>query len=411
MSKLWLIALNEFKRNVFKKSFIFALLSVPLVIGFFVGLGLIMTSLEKNNAPVGYVDHAGILVNPLPAPVGRSEKPIEFILFESESEAREALEAEKIQAYYVIAPDYDETSQIELFYLKEPGSNATRQFYDFIQINLLREQPPEVANRATVRSEVTIRSPDGSLEFPAGGPTLEHFMPMLISVAFVFLLMMSSGYLMAGVVDEKQNRTMEVLMTSISPTQFIVGKVLGIVAISLTQLATWVLVGVLAVVVGGDVLALEFFQTADIEWGTILRIIAIAIPAYVLASALLFALGATVAEAQEGQSLGGIFFMLHMIPLYLLGILIENPNGILSVVLSFLPFTSLLTVGFRSMFAVLPSWQIAISVAIQTFCAFGAMWLAAFLFRLGMLRYGQRLRFSEIFGNKRRTATTKASLS
>ncbi len=409
MSKLWLVALNEFKRNVFKKSFILALLSVPLLIGFNVGLVLIMTSLEKNDAPVGYVDHAGLLVNPLPAPVGRSEKPIEFIPFKIESEAREALEAEEIQAYYVLAPDYHETSQIEMLYLKEPGTNATRQFYDFIQINLLREQPPEIARRATVRSEVTIRSPDGSLEFPAGGPALGHFLPMLISVAFIFLLMMSSGYLMAGVVDEKQNRTMEVLMTSISPTQFIAGKVLGIAAISLTQLATWSLVGILAVV-GGDVLGIEWFQNPSIEWGAILRMIAIAIPAYVLASALMFAIGSTVAEAQEGQALGALFFMLHMIPIYMIVVLIENPNGTLSVVLSLLPFTSLLTVGFRSMFTVIPFWQIAGSVAIQTLCALGALWLAALVFRLGMLRYGQRLKLGEIF-RRRRTATTKASLS
>jgi ABC-2 type transport system permease protein len=410
MSKLWLVALNEFKRNVFKKSFILALLSVPLLVGFNVGLGAIMISLEKNNAPVGYVDQSGLLVDPLPAPVGSSEKPIEFLPFETEDEARQALEGEEIQAYYVLAPDYSQTSEIELVYLEEPGTNATRQFYDFIQINLLRDQPPEIAKRATVRSEVTIRSTDGSLEFPAGGPTLGHFLPMLISIAFVFLLMMSSGYLMAGVVDEKQNRTMEVLMTSISPTQFIAGKVMGIIAISLTQLVTWSLVGILAVVIGGDMLGIEWLQNPNIEWGTILRIIAIAIPAYVLASALLFALGATVAEPQEGQSLGAIFFMLHMIPLYLLVALIENPNGTLSVVLSLFPFTSLLAVGFRSMFAVIPFWQIAGSVAIQTMCALGAMWLAAFVFRLGMLRYGQRLKLSEIF-RKRRTATTKASLS
>ncbi len=410
MSKLWLVAVNEFKRNVFKKGFILALLSVPLLIGFNVGLGLIFNYLEKKNAPVGYVDLAGLLVHPLPAPIDGSEKPIEFIPFKTESEARQALEAEEIQAYYVLSPEYLETSQVELFYLKEPGTNATRQFYDFIQINLLREHPPEIARRATIRSEVTIRSPDGSLEFPAGGPALRHFLPMLISVAFVFLLMMSSGYLMAGVVDEKQNRTMEVLVTSISPTQFIAGKVLGIVAISLTQLVTWSLVGVLAVVIGGDVLGVEWFQNPSIEWGTILRIVAIAIPAYVLASALLFALGATVAEAQEGQSLGAIFFMLHMIPLYVITVLIENPQGTLSVVLSILPFTSLFTVGFRSMFAVIPFWQIAVGVAIQTICALGALWFAAFAFRLGMLRYGQRLRLGEIFG-KRRTTTSKASLS
>jgi ABC-2 type transport system permease protein len=410
MSKLWLVALNEFKQNVFKKSFIFALLSVPLMVGFTVGLGLIMSSLEKNDAPVGYVDHAGLLDNPVPTPLDRSEKPIEFISYKTENAARQALEAEEIQAYYVLAPDYYETSQIELLYLKEPGTNATRQFYDFIQINLLREQPPEIAERATVRSEVTIRSPDGSLEFPAGGPTLGNFLPMLIGVAFVFLLMMSSGYLMGGVVEEKQNRIMEVLLTSISPTQLIVGKVLSIVAISLTQLATWCLFGVLAVVVGGDVLGVAWFQNPSIEWGPILSMIAIAIPAYVLASALMFAIGATVTEAQEGQSLGALFFMLHMIPLYLLVILIENPSGTISIMLSLLPFTSLLTVGFRSMFAVIPFWQIAASVAIQALCALGALWLAALVFRLGMLRYGKRLKLGEIFP-KRRTATTKASLS
>ncbi len=410
MSKLWLVALNEYKRNVFKKSFILALLSVPLMVGFTVGLGLIMTSLEENDAPVGYVDHAGFLENPLPAPVDPSDKPIEFIPYETESEARQALEAEEIQAYYILASDFGETSQVELLYLKEPGRNATQQFYDFIQINLLREQPPEVARRVTVRSEVTIRSPDGSLEFPAGGPTLENFLPMLIGVAFVFLLMMSSGYLMAGVVEEKENRVMEVLVTSVSPTQLIVGKVLGIVAISLTQLAVWSLVGILAVIVGGDVLGVEWFQNPSINWGTILNMIAIAVPAYVLASALMFALGATIAEAQESQSLSAIFFMLHMIPLYLLVILIENPNGTISVMLSLLPFTSILTVGFRSMFAVIPMWQIALSVAFQTLCALGALWLASFVFRLGMLRYGQRLKLAEIIRN-RRSVITKASLS
>ena len=102
--------------------------------------------------------------------------------------------------------------------------------------------------------------------------------------------------------------------------------------------------------------------------------------------------------------------MLHMIPLYLLVILIESPNGTLSVLLSVLPFTSLLTVGFRSMFAVIPFWQIGVCVAIQTLCALGALWLAASVFRLGMLRYGQRLKLGEIF-RKRRTETTKVSLS
>jgi ABC-2 type transport system permease protein len=410
MSKLWLVALEDFQRNVFKKSFILALLSVPLFIGFTVGLGAIMSSLNKNYAPVGYIDHAGLLADPLPAHVNPSEKPIEFLPFQTEGEARQALESKDIQAYYVLAPDYQETNEIELVYIKEPGTNATRQFYDFIQINLLREQPPEIARRATGRSDVTIRSPDGSLEFPAGGPTIGQIIPIILSVAFVFLLMMSSGSLMSGVVEEKQNRTMEVLMTSLSPTQFITGKVLSIVAMSLLQLASWILFGILAVAIAGNVLGVEWFQNPSMEWGTILRVLAIAVPSFVLSSALMFALGSTVAEAQEAQSVGALFFMLHIIPIYMIVALIEAPNGTLSVALSLLPFTSLITVGFRSIFSVVPLWQVAASVAIQTICASGALWLAVRAFRLGMLRYGQRLRLSEIFG-KAKAVTAKVSPS
>jgi ABC-2 type transport system permease protein len=401
MSKLWLVALNEFKHNVFKKSFIFALLSVPLIISLNVGLGIIMESLNKNDAPVGYVDYAGLLSNVIPAPVRGSEKPIEFIPFQAEDDARSALESESIQAYYVISPDYAQTSHIELVYLEEPGENATRQFYDFVQINLVRDQSAEVANRAVDGSHVTIQSSDGSLEFAAGGPTLGKVLPIIISLAFVFLLMMSSGYLMSGVVEEKQNYTMEVLMTSLSPAQMVVGKVLGIVAISFAQLITWTLVGILAVTIGGNVLGLEWFQNPILEWGTIMRMIAIAIPSYVMASAVMFALGSTIAEAQEGQSVGALFFMLHILPIYMIVALVENPNGALAVTLSLLPFTSLITIGFRSIFSVIPAWQIAASVSIQTLCALGAIWVAVRAFRLGMLRYGKRLRLSEILGKSK----------
>jgi ABC-2 type transport system permease protein len=410
MSKLWLVALNEFKRNVFKKSFIFALLSVPLIISLGVGLGIIMESLNKNNAPVGYVDYPGLLSNAIHAPARGSEKPVEFIPFQAEDDARSALESESIQAYYVLSPDYSQTSRIELIYLEEPGQNASRQFYDFIQINLVRDLPTEVANRAVDGSHVTIRSSDGSLEFMSGGPTIGKILPLIISLAFVFLLMMSSGYLMSGVMEEKINCTIEVLMTSLSPAQMVVGKVLGIVAISFAQLITWTLVGVLAVAIGGNVQGLEWFQNPSLEWGTITRMIAIAIPSYVMASAVMFALGSTVAEAQEGQSVGGLFFMLHILPIYMIVALVENPNGALAVALSLLPFTSLITIGLRSIFSVVPIWQIAASVSIQTLCALGAIWLAVRAFRLGMLRYGKRLRLGEIFG-KSKAENMKVSLS
>lgn len=396
MSKLWLVALYEYRRTVFKKSFILALLSVPLIISLNIGVGLLMESLENDNAPVGYIDHAGLLADPIPAPVAGSRKPVEFTPFQTEDGARAALEAKDIQAYYIVAADYAETGRIDLVYLKKPGRNATRQFYDFIQINLLSDQPPDIARRAALISDnVIVRSLDGSRQLPGGGPTFGIIMPLLISIAFLVLLVMSSSYLMQAVADEKENRAMEVLMTSISPTQFIGGKVLGIVAISFTQLVAWAAVTVLGIVVARNA-GIAWFQNLDLNWSIIWAAVAVAIPSFVLASALMTAIGVAVTSSQEGQSIGALFFILHMIPFYLSWALIKTPDALLPTVLSLLPFTALLTISLRNIFTAVPVWQVAASVAVQTLCAASALWLAGRAFRLGMLRYGQRLRWHEL---------------
>jgi ABC-2 type transport system permease protein len=316
---------------------------------------------------------------------------VAFLPFQTDADARAALEAGEIQAYFAIAADYLQTRDAGLFFLKEPGANATGQFYDFLQINLLADQPAEIARRAALLGEgVTVRSLDGRREVPGGGPTFGLIMPMLIGFAFVFLLLMSAGYLMQAVVDEKENRTMEVLVTSVSPMQFIGGKVLGIVAVSFTQLAVWTLVTVLAIAIAG-MAGIAWLQDPSLDWGTSLGTVALAVPSYVLAAAMMAAVGATVTSSKESQSTGSLFFILHLIPLYLSFAIVRTPNAALPTVLSFLPFTALLTVTLRNIFSAVPLWQMATSAALQTLYAGVALWLASRALRLGMLRYGQRL--------------------
>jgi ABC-2 type transport system permease protein len=398
MPKLWRIAMYEYRRNVFKRSFILALLSVPFMIGLNVGIGLFLESTENDRSPVGYVDHAGLLADPIAAPVTGSREPIAFIPFQTENDAQAALESGHVQAYYVLAVDYFQTKDVSLFYLKEPRGSATRQFYDFIQINLLADQPTDIARRASLLGEsVTVRSVDGSRQVPGGGPAFGIIIPILTGFAFLFLLLMSSGYLMQAVVDEKENRTMEMLTTSVSPTQLVGGKVLGIVGVSFTQLIVWTLIAILGVLIASSA-GVDWFQDARLDWGSILATVALAIPTYVLASALMTAVGATVTSAQESQSTGAVFFILHLAPLYLAWAIIRTPNAVVPLTLTFLPFTALLTVTLRNIFAAVPLWQVALSVVIQILCAIGALWLAGRALRLGMLRYGKRLNLREILG-------------
>ncbi len=396
MKHLWRVAFYEYQRNVFKKSFILLLVSVPVFIAFVIGLGVFLESLEDNPLPVGYVDHAGVFATALTAPevsstwVAEKDESVEFIAYASEDEAAAALEDGAIQVYYVLPSDYLETRRVEQIYIEKPGENAERQFYDFMQINLLSSQPPEIAYRAAAGTDVTVRSVDGKRTIPSGGPTFGLLMPLFITMAFLSMILMSSGYTMSAIADEKENRTMEVLVTSTSPNRLITGKILGIVAISLTLLLTWTVVILLGILIARQ-LGVVWFEDLSMDWRTILGTLAIAIPAYALAVALMTAIGAMVSTNQEGQSVSAIFVIPHLVPFYISWSFINNPHGPLAVSLSMLPFTALMTTGMRNLFTIVPAWQIFTSVTIQVICALAAFWLAGRSLRLGMLHYGQRL--------------------
>jgi len=407
MSKLWLVAKYEYVRNVFKKSFIFATLSMPLILAFSIGLGWLIESMENDDAPVGYVDHAGFLADPIPGPK-RAASPNDpsvsdlapLIPFQTEEEARQALESEAIQAYYVVAADYHQTNRVELVYLEPPGGNVAQQFWDFMQINKISDLPPDLARRAVAGSNLIARWPDdgpgGGREFSAR-TFLNNLLPFFIGLGSLMLLFISSGYLTQAVATEKESRTMEIVITSVSPGQLIGGKVLGIIAMTLTQVTAWVAFAALAMFIGSRYLDIGVLQNLSVDPQIIVTMLALAAPTYVMIAALMAAVGATVAEGQDAQQVAGLFSLPVMAPVWLGVLIIENPNSPLAIGLSLFPLTALSTTAMRIMSVPIPLWQIAASVTLLVLSAGGAVWLAARIFRLGMLRYGKRPSWRELF--------------
>jgi ABC-2 type transport system permease protein len=406
MEKMWLIARYEFSKRVFQKGFVLALISFPLIIVVMFGLIAFSVSFEESDKPIGYVDQSGVLEEPLPAPQREgspdepgSDKLIPMQPYVSEEAAREALEADVIQAYFVIAPDYAVSNQVELVYFKEPGGNVHRQFWDFMQINRLSDLPVPVASRAVAGSNVVVYwlEDDGSYGREFSQETFVNtFWPLVVGMGFVFMLLSSSGYLMGAVAEEKESRTMEIMVTSVSAFQLIIGKVAGILGCTVTQLTGGILVSVLGVYIGGNYLGLEALQNLTPDLSAIGTMAAVAVPSFVMVAALMTAVGATVGEVQEAQQMTGLFTLPAAIPLWLTGILIENPDSPISIVLSLLPITSVSAFSLRMTFGRIPLWQTASAIAISSVCAAGALWFASRAFRLGMLRYGQRLNLREV---------------
>jgi ABC-2 type transport system permease protein len=406
MSKLWRVALYEYRRRVFQRSFLLVLLSLPALIALMVGVGALAGATTTDTDAVGYVDRAGFLADPIMPPQREGSphdpavgKLVPLLSFPTESEAQDALRNGDIQAYYVIAADYAETARVDLVYLDYPGWNVTQQFWDFMQINQLRDLAPETARRAVAGSNLVIRWPDdapgGTREF-SHATFFSNLVPLVVTVLFVFLLFSSSGYLMNAVVEEKENQTMEVLMTSLSANQLISGKVMGILAITLTQAAGWALFAVLGVRIGGQFLGIGALENVTVDLGLVATTAAISAPVFLMLAALMTAVGATMAGAEEAQQVTGLFMFPFLVPLWLLQPILENSNGSLSVVLSLFPPTSVTTLSLRLAFGQVPRWQTMTSLGVSTVCAIGAMWIAGRAFRLGMLRYGKPLSLREL---------------
>jgi len=201
---------------------------------------------------------------------------------------------------------------------------------------------------------------------------------------------MSSGYLLQAVAEEKENRTIEVLVTSVSPLQLVAGKVVGIAGVSLTQLAAWALFSFLALAAARRA-GIGWLQDMSLDWGPVLASAALAIPCFILASALMVAAGATLTASQESQSAGTFFSVLHALPLWLAWAIVSSPHSALSVTSLSCPSPRCLRWSCATSSPQLPTGQVAVALVAQTLYAVAAIWLASRAFRLGMLRYGKRL--------------------
>lgn len=395
MTRFWRVVFHDYSRHVFNKRFLLGLLSVPIFIAVLIGAIYVLVALEMDTTPVGYVDHSGLLANPLPAPAPEPpDRPVPMIAFATEAEAQTALEAGELQCFYVLEADYLKTSRAQLVYIKPPRQLAGEQFSAFLVANLLASQPPEVAARVIDGSNITVRAADGSREMNAN-QWFNILTPMFGGITFLMAIFSGGGYLLQAVTEEKENRTVEIIVTSISPGKLMAGKVVGNIAVGFTQLIVWLAFAALAINVGKQ--NVELLRMIEIDAGYLLLTIAVMLPSFVFIGALMAAIGATVTNAQDGQQVVGLLTLPVWTPYYLITVIMTNPNGPLAVVLSLIPFTAPTTMSMRAGFAIIPTWQIVACLVILTLSALGALWLAGRAFRLGMLRYGKRLPLRELF--------------
>ena len=396
MKKFWLIMVNEYQRHVLRKRFIFAILSFPLMVGFIILVSFLSVRLNYDSRPVGYVDAAHILLTSLQPPADPSQlmQQVDSIQYPDEPSATAALKAGTIQAYFVLAENFMHTGLVSMVTIENPSNNASSDFGHFVTYNLASSLPASTATRLIEGKNMIIRSLDGSREMNAED-WISVLLPLLSGVLFIVIINISGGYLLQAVVEEKEKRTMEILVTSVSPMQLMGGKITGDLLVGFTQLATWILFAIFGLSIVPRLLPVPL--SVHINAADLLLLAATFIPASILTSGLMGTVGAMSTNVREAQQIAGIFTLPMAIPLWFTSTIMFTPNSPVAVAMSLFPFTAPIALPMRAVFTPIPAYQILLSLGLLWVLAILSLWLAGRVFRLGMLQYGKRMSFNEIF--------------
>ena len=434
--KVRAVAGFEFLSTVKRPGWLIATFGMPLILVFWGLIGVIpgffIHKKESEIRVFGVVDKPGVMrlsgdtSAPLPElpsearealkKAGQASAAVEAVLkgnaifrpVGSEDEARQDLEGDRLAGYFVLPDDYLASGRVES-YMREAGpfgrGETGRQFGELIKERLLEGRvPPEFAAR--VRQPVADARNynvglDGSVKpRDAKSEVARLLVPVAFAVLLFSALMGTAGYLLQAVAVEKENRVVEVLLSSASPDEILGGKLLGLGAAGLLQIGAWVAM-LSAGAVGFAGLLVAF--GISIPWLSLALAIPFFLAAYMFTGSLMLGLSSLGGTMREAQQWSAVLTIPTVVPLMMFGVILAEPNGLVPTILTFIPFTAPLTVLMRAAIepAGFPWWQIVLSFAVMVVSTVLALKLGARLFRVGLLLTGSRPSLAQLWRQAR----------
>jgi ABC-2 type transport system permease protein len=311
-----------------------------------------------------------------------------LVAFPDQPAASQALEVGQIRAYYVIPGDYVATGDI--FYVR-PDFNPLTAFDQgdtmkrLLRLNLLggneklADQSQYPLNMEIVLLAPASQRPEDNM--------LTFYLPYGVMMLFYIIIMVSSSLLLSSVTKEKENRVMEILMSTLTSRQLLAGKITGLGIAGLLQAFLWMLTGFLLLRASGSVFQLlAAFQLPPsiVAWGLLFFVLG-----YAVYASLMAAIGALVPNLREASQATFIVILPLLVPMMLISTLVDQPNGALAIFFSLFPLTSPVMMVTRMAATSVPFWQAALSVFLLALTAVFIVRAVANMFSAQTLLSGQ----------------------
>ncbi len=432
MNKLWLIIKREYLVRVRKKTFILATLLTPLGILVFYGLMFFIPQWTSTTQRIIVKDDSGIFTRP----IADSKRAKFKFSKESLEDLRKTYKEEKFDGVLYIPPFKNLNNELPIQYFSDQQipitdkafieSRIERRIRDYkmTEVGLSQKQLDELKTDVTLKQTKQTLNDDGEIEEDdnqvanAGIATAISFM---LSMFFYIALILYGQMVMRSVMEEKINRIVEIIISSVKPFQLMLGKIIGVAGVGLTQFIIWGLaltliqIFLVPLFIAGapppDAAVVDAAQNEELlgqaiaimdafekqNWTLILPMIIIYfLGGYFIYASLFAAVGSAVGEDQgEAQSLLLPIMLPIIIALVISTSMISNPNSSLAVFGSIFPLFSPIVMPARLAFDP-PIWEVVLSVVVLFASALFFVWLSARIYRVGIFMYGKKPSFKEI---------------
>lgn len=408
-----IVTRHEFRTAVTRPSYIILTAAVPVLVALAVAGFAIFTLVTREDAEaetassaessaqtprLGYVD---LTDGPALFGAHQDQPGAVFVPMPDRDAGIAALKDEQIDALFVFPPVYAETGTVVRVRIADDGGGVfgpdgpsySATLRGFVLSNLFADEVPAgLAERLQVPYMLVVEEvrPDGAEDESTGFDVGRAAFFAVAGISLLFSVFFSSGYVLNALVEEKENRVMEVLLSSVKPDALLLGKFLGLGAAGLLQMAAWL------GAVGAGVLVLGLIVDVPTDLLTMPGVGDIAVAAgyflfgYALFASLMAAVGAVTTSLREANQISAIVIVPAFIPVWLNFILFTEPEGTVARVLTFIPVTAPVTGFIRLAVGAMGPLETVAALLALAASATGALWLAMRLFRAYLLMYGKR---------------------
>lgn len=429
MSKINIVIEREYMERVKKKSFIITTILTPLLMMLMMALpALIMSFVDSSSTTVSVIDNSGVVLDKLKSSESLSFRPATDATVDS------AITREGIDAVLVIPEKIIENQRANLkYYSNGPSSigvesDITEQINKIIETERLKDYKIDNIDQIleSVKSEIsltTVRTDNDSEE--SNSSMFSYGVGVGMTFVLYMFLLIYGQMVMTSIIEEKGNRVLEVVVSSVKPTQLMMGKIIGVALVAITQIVIW---GILLSVMSAyllpalvpadamaDVVAVQngqFDQVSDkssIEMiqaigmlGDVGRILSLMglmtvflIFGFLLYSSIFAAVGSAVDNIQDASQLTSFAVFPIIFGLIFAMVAAADPMGSVAFWTSMFPLTSPMVMVARIPFGI-PTWEIVLSLAILAAGFIAMVWLAGKIYRVGIFMYGKKPTIKEL---------------